>query len=235
MKWLPTILIVIFVAIPVFCAWRGYKNGIIRGACGILAIMIALFCGNIVADMYGHDFDGMLAPFINGMVDTAENTVLTNPDEAVVHISDDDKDDVYTVSYAIIRQMGVVENAAVMIAEEVSDECANVDQTMCDTIGEKLSGRFSYILVFCVAFAMIAILLSVIGNVINISFKIPILGIAEPVLGAVLGVLKGIVIMYAIAMFLRYMGILIPDELLEGNEFIFKLVNENPVANRLGI
>lgn len=235
MKWIPTALIIIFIAIPVFCAWRGYKNGIIRGVCGILAIMIALFCGNIVANMYGHDFDGMLSPFVNGMVDTAENTVMTKPDEAVVHISDGEKDDVYTVSYAIIRQMGVVENAAKAMAEEVAAECANVDQSMCDTIGEKLSGRFSYIVVFCVAFAMIAILLSVVGNLINISFRIPILGIAEPILGIVLGALKGIIIMYAIAMFLRYLGIVIPDEMLEGTKFIFKLVNENPVANRLGV
>ena len=70
MKWVPTILIVVFIAIPVFCAWRGYKNGIIRGACGILAIILALFCGNIIANMYGTDFDGMLYPFVNGMVDS---------------------------------------------------------------------------------------------------------------------------------------------------------------------
>ena len=41
--------------------------------------------------------------------------------------------------------------------------------------------------------------------------------------------------MYAIAMFLRYLGIIIPDEMLEGTKFVFKLVNENPVANRLGV
>jgi len=109
MKWIPTILTVIFIAIPVFCAWRGYKNGIIRGACGILAIILALFCGNIIANMYGTDFDGMLSPFVNGMVDGAENTVLTNDDEAVIQLSDSDKEDVYSVSYAIFRQLGVVE------------------------------------------------------------------------------------------------------------------------------
>lgn len=235
MKWIPTILIIIFIAIPVFCAWRGYKNGIIRGVCGVLAIIIALYCGNIIANMYSKDFDGMISPFINGMVDTSENTVMSKPNEAVVHISDSEKSDVYAVSYAIIRQMGIVESAAEMLAEEVSAECANVDQSMCDTIGEKLSGRFSYICVFCVAFAMIAILFAVVGNVINISFQIPVLGIAEPVLGIALGAVKGLIIMYAVAMFLRYLGIVIPDEALEGTKFVFKLVNENPVADKLGI
>jgi len=235
LKWIPTILTVIFIAIPVFCAWRGYKNGIIRGACGILAVLLALFCGNIVANMYSTDFDGMLSPFVNGMVDGAENTVLTNDDEAVIQVSDEDKDDVYTVSYAIFRQLGVVENAAVKMAEEVAEECPGVDQTMCDTIGANLSARFSYILVFCIAFAMIAIIFAVVGNLINISFQIPIFGIAEPILGIALGAVKGLIIMYTVAMFLRYMGIIIPDEALEGTEFIFKLVNENPVADKFGI
>ena len=204
MKWIPTALIIIFIAIPVFCAWRGYKNGIIRGVFGILAIIVALYCGNIIANMYSKDFDGMLSPFIGGMVDTSENTVMSKPDEAVVHISDSEKTDVGAVSYAIIRQMGVAEGAAKALAEEVSEECANVDQAMCDTIGEKLSARFSYIVVFCVAFAMIAILFTVIGNIINISFQIPVLGVAEPILGAVLGAVRGILIMYAVAMFLRW-------------------------------
>lgn len=235
MKWIPTILIIILIAIPVFCAWRGYKNGIIRGVCGILAIIIALYCGNIVANMYSEDFNGMLSPFINGMVDTSENTVMSKPDEAVVHISNSEKTDVYMVSYAIIRQMGIVESAATKMAEEVQAECTSVDQTMRSAIGDKLSSRFSYIVVFCVAFAMIAILFAVIGNVINISFQIPILGIAEPILGIVLGAIKGIIIMYTVAMFLRYLGIVIPDGILNGTGLIFKLVNSNPVANKLGI
>ena len=235
MKWIPTILTVILIAIPVFCAWRGYKGGIIRSACGILAIILALFCGNIVANMYSTDFDGMLSPFVNGMVDGAENTVLTNDDKAVVQLDNKEKGDVYSVSYAIFRQMGVVDNAAARMAEEIKAECTNVDQNMCDTIGKNLSARFSYILVFCVAFALVAIIFAVIGNVINISFQIPLFGIAEPILGTVLGVVKGIIIMYAVAMFMRYLGIVIPDEALEGTEFVFKLVNENPVADKFGI
>lgn len=235
MKWISTVLTLIFIAIPVFCAWRGYKNGIIRGVCGILAIIIALYCGNIVANMYSKDFDGMLSPFINGMVDTSENTVMTKPDEAVVQVSNSDKNDVRTVSYAILRQMGIVESAAEKLSQEIAGECTAVDQSMRSAIGDKLSSRFSYIVVFCVAFAMIAILFAVIGNVINISFQIPILGIAEPILGIVLGLIKGIIIMYTVAMFLRYLGIVIPDGILDGTGLIFKIVNSNPVANKLGI
>ena len=235
MKWIPTIITIIFIAIPVFCAWRGYKSGIIRGACGVLAIVLALFCGNIVANMYSEDFDGMLSPFVNGMVDGAENAVLTNDVDAVVQLSDAEKGDVYSVSYAIFRQLGVVDNAAEKMAEEIAADYANVDQSMCDAVGANLSARFSYILVFCVAFALVAILFAVIGNIINISFQIPILGVAEPILGIFIGAIKGIIIMYAIAMFLRYLGIIIPDEWLEGKEFVFKLVNENIVADKFGI
>ena len=44
---------VVLLAIVVYCGWRGYRNGIIRGICGLLAIVIALY-GAPPATLFTH-------------------------------------------------------------------------------------------------------------------------------------------------------------------------------------
>ena len=58
-KWVPDVL---FILIILVCAWRGYKNGIIRGICGILAIIVSLYGANLIATAYSDEFTGMAKP-----------------------------------------------------------------------------------------------------------------------------------------------------------------------------
>jgi uncharacterized membrane protein required for colicin V production len=231
LKW---IIIILLLGIVVLCTWRGYKDGIIRGVCGILAIIIALYIAGIVARTYNSEFEDMLSPFVSGMVDSAVDKVL-NDDDAVVHVTSSEKSDPYRVSYAVSRQLGLVDNAAKIIAEKTSSSYTKVNQEMCNALSDNICAQFAYVAVYFICFIIIAIVLTVIGNVINISLLIPKLGIVEPIVGAILGLIRGIILMYAVAMALRYLGIVIPGELFENSKLIFKIVNSNPVAKRVGI
>ncbi len=232
------IKIIVFLALfgtIVLCAWRGFKDGIIRSMCGIVAIFVALYFGGIVAKMYNNEFVGMLEPFISGITEKTVNKVLSDDKDIVIHISDKEKTEVYAVTYAASREMGLSESAATLMADEIKQECTIVNNGMMETLAEKLCLRFSYVALYALAFAFIAIALAVVINVVNVSFKIPVLKAAEPIVGTILGILRGILIMYTIAMFLRYLGIIVSDEIISGSKYIFKVVNENPLADRFGI
>lgn len=241
------LFIVLFLGIIVYSIWRGYKNGIIRGVCGILALFLSLYGAGIVADLYGTEFDGILTPFVSGMVDTAADNLRNfdwdkyDPEDPEgdkppkIHLTETEKKDVYAVSYACSRQMGLIDEAAMQMAESVAEECDVVNQSMVDTLSVKLCEKLAYVAVYCLTFAILAIAFAVIGNVINLSFLIPKLGLVEPIIGAILGLARGIILMYAVAMFLRYLGIILPDSLLVEPELLFRLVNENPVAARVGL
>lgn len=60
------------VAIVALCAWRGYRAGIINGICGILAIIIAIYGANLIANTYSDELIGALDPFISGIVEGIE-------------------------------------------------------------------------------------------------------------------------------------------------------------------
>ena len=227
-RFIITLCLLLIVA---YCTWRGYRNGIVRGVCGIVAILLALYGAGVAANM----FSEVLMPFVSGMIDGAAEKVKSNDESAVVQLSKAEKADAYMFSYACARQVGLVDRAAKLVAEETAKENNVVGQQLYEDLSDNLVGRLAHVAVFCIAFAIIAIVFGVIGNVINVSLLIPKLGVAEPVIGAVLGLLKGVLLMYAVAMFLRYLGLVMPKDLLNESGLLFKLINDNPVAGRVGL
>jgi len=229
------VITLVLLGIVVYCTWRGYKNGIVRGVCGIIAILLALYGAGIAADMFSEEFEGVMSPFVSGMIDSAADKVKNGDEKATVKLTEAQKADVYSFSYACARQLGLVDSAAKTIGEETAAEYHVVNPTLYEGISAKLCSRFANVAVFMVAFAILAIIFAVIGNVVNLSFLIPKLGVVEPILGAILGLIRGLMLMYTITILFRYLGIILPGSLMAESGLLFKLVNDNPVANRVGL
>jgi len=220
-----------------FCAWRGYKNGLIRGVFGVVSLIVALLVANIAAQAYSHEAKGMLMPFVSGIM---ESTMTEMADEGIEYqalahdheIADAD----FGSAYTALRHIGFPEAAAVRIAEQsldIDDEEEEIGY-FSDIIADRLSTALSYVAVFGIAFLLIAIVFAVIGNLIGLVFSLPGLKLVDIIAGSVLGLFKGIIIVYTVSVILRYYGVLILP-ILEGTTVLKHLVNNNPVANMLGL
>jgi len=219
-----------------FCAWRGYKSGLIRGVFGVVSLIVALLIANIAAQAYSGEAKGMMMPFVSGYL---ESTITDMADEgieyqALAHEHDIDDTD-FGTAYTALRLVGLPEAAAVRIAEQ-SLEAREDESTryFADVIADKLSSTFSFIAVFGVAFLLLAIIFAVVGNLVGVVFSLPGLKLVDIISGSVLGLIKGIIIVYTIAVIVRYFGILITDT-LEGTSILKNLVNNNPIAGMLGV
>jgi len=227
---------VAIIGIIVFCAWRGYKNGLIRGVFGIAAILLSLFIANVAAQAYSEDANDILAPFVSGMIESA---VLEMADEGIEYqplAHDHDIHDAdFGTAYMALRYIGLPEPAAVRVAERSLDiELHEIDTSFTDIVANRLSNALSYVAVFTVAFLLVAIVFAVVGNLIGFVFALPGLRIVDAILGAILGVAKGFIIVYTIAVVLRYFGIVML-ETIEGTTILRHLINYNPIADILGI
>ena len=231
-KWVPDAL---FAVIILVSAWRGYKNGIIRGICGILAVIVSLYGANLIATAYSDEFTGMAKPFIEGIVDTSVSNVLNDAKKTKVTVRTSDKDDVYTVCYAASRELGLCESAAQKLAEEMAEDTSVVDQEMTELLSAKLCSKLAFAGLAAIAFILIAIIFAVIGNLINLNFQISALGAAEPIIGTLLGIAKGIIIVLALATIFRYTGKIIPESAAESTKILPHILNNNPVADRFGL
>ena len=247
--------------IVAFCGWRGYKNGLIRGVFSIVTLIVSLIVAGVVASAYSEEFTGVLTPFVGGIIDSA--LVERPAEEAEVGDADgDDEDDAdeddeeeprrvievdlsmyedesenFISAYSALRRIGLPEPSAARIAEQTVDdsgEDALAPAFLSDIIAEKLSSALAFAAVFGIAFVLLAIVFTVIGNLISFVFSLPGLKLLDIIAGAAFGVLKGLIIVYTLAAVARYLGVFAP-EILEGSAVLRLLVNSNPVANSLGI
>ena len=142
----------------------------------------------------------------------------------------------HATAYAALRHVGLPDAAANRIADIVSQE-AEVEMTIggfTEAITGRLAYTMSFIILFGIGFALISIAISIIGNIVSIAFVLPGLKTVDAITGAVLGLAKGLVIVFAITAVMRYVGIFVSDLIAETSLLNF-FINNNPVANALGI
>ncbi|MCL2819636.1 MAG: CvpA family protein [Oscillospiraceae bacterium] len=219
-----------------FCAWRGYKNGLIRGVFGVVSLIASLLVANMAAEAYSGEAKGMLMPFVGGMLDS---TITDLSDEGVEYHAiahDHDIDDIdFGTAYLALRQIGFPEAASVKIAElSIESDEDEPGRYFSDVIADRVSSVLSYVAVFGIAFLLIAIIFAVIGNLVGFVFALPGLRLVDIISGSVLGLFKGIILVYSVAVVVRYFGLLILST-LESTSILLYLVNNNPIANLLGV
>ena len=263
---------VAIIAIIAFCAWRGFKSGLVRGVFGLAALVLSLIVANIVATAYSSEFDGMLKPFIDGIVDTTLTDVMEEFDENGTNSPADtdspggidalsgigalgdidalgdlgvdlekfniDAPD-FAAAFATLREIGLPKSAAFRVAEDAAktveeEESEGLLWFLADTISDILSSSLSFVALFGIAFLLLAIIFSVIGNLIGFVFSLPGLKAVDMIAGALLGIAKGLLIVFVIASVLRYFG-LFAQERIENTVLLQYLINNNPIADMLGV
>jgi uncharacterized membrane protein required for colicin V production len=228
----------VLVLIVAFSAWRGFKNGFIRGIFGLVALVVSIYGANLAATAFSGEFTGMLEPFVGGVIDKAISRVTNTDSEAPPStdavLTKEETTDVYNVSYSALRSIGVSEDASRLIAEKVGGEMDAVGQAMSDTLSHRLCQSLSFIVVFALAFALLAIIFAVIGNIFNLAFTIPGFALVNRLIGLVLGLAKGLVIVFVLAAVFRYAGF-VSAGAVENTIVLDFLMRRNPIAAVLGV
>jgi uncharacterized membrane protein required for colicin V production len=259
--------------IVALCLWRGYKDGLIRGAFGFVALIVSLFVANIVAAAYAEEFTSMLRPFVSGIIESTFTEITREPGEGEEPEEpqepeepfdfgpyEDEAED-FKSAYMVLRRMGLPEAAAVRVAQltveagdKETDPDSNaepgtgqgggssggsgggfeVDMYFADAIAARLSSILSYVALFAIGFILLAIVFTVIGNLVGVVFSLPGLEIIDKIAGAILGLLRGLIIVFVLAAVVRYVGIL-ASSTVDATTVLKYLVNTNPIAVILGI
>lgn len=236
MHWIIDLLLVF---ILVYCAWRGYRNGIIVGVCGFAAILVAVVLGNILATTYAEDLSGVLEPFASGVVDSAMSEVLNGTvDEEgnVVELIDPSlRGDTAAVARAVLNRLGMAENTAASLGDSAAEYVEAVGPQLSERLSQALCIRLSYVVIFMVAFLLVLIVFTVVGNVIDLRFSLPGIELVDRIAGAAIGLLRGFAMVVFLALLLRYAGVLLPEGTVEKTILARNLVEHNILANLLGL
>ena len=221
----------------VFCGWRGFKNGLIRGVFGIVSLFLALFIANFAAQAYADDAEVVLMPFARGLVESTMTDL--DHDGIRYHPAAHDHnidDEYFGRAYITLREIGLTEAASVAIAEQsmLDGRHDETDRTFVDIVATRLTSSMAFVAVFAVAFLLLAIVFAVIGNLVGVIFSLPGLKLVDMIAGAASGLVKGLVIVHVVAVIVRYFGLVVLPT-IERTTVLYFLVNNNPIASMLGV
>lgn len=227
------ILDLLLIGILALCVWNGYRKGLILGISGILALVVAFYGANLIAETYSSEFTSMVEPFIAGLVDKAVDETTEDENAAVGEIADAEQ--VYHISYESLKRLGILKSAASNLADELKEEVDQIGGRLKTAMIHKLSVTLSYVAVLVIVFLLIVILFTVIANLVNLAFKLPGLELINDIGGAVFGLLKGLIFLFAIAWLIRFLGFIIPESTLNKTIVLKWLMVNNPIITIFGV
>ena len=229
------------VAVIAIAVWNGYKKGLIMGVGGILVLVISILVGNALSNAYSQEVITAMRPFASGYTDkllTESVYAELGVEESSYSIEDllDQNPDLgRKAAGRALNKLGLSGEAAESMADEAVDYAGKNDVQLVDGLTEVICSKVAFAVAFLLFFLLCAIVLTVIGNLTNLSFRIPYLGIGNEIGGAICGLIEGFLLCLVLAWTLRFAGILFPEGTLESTWLLHFLMNHNMLAAYLGI
>lgn len=213
------IIDIVLILIIALCTWNGYKKGLVGGIAGILAIVIALFGGSLLASAYSHEIVPAVEPFVDGYVDSSKNrdAILDrmgygSSDLSLEDILAQDSSLRYDYAYECFTAMGLYEKRAEELAGDAVSLADTDGVTMTKAVVSVLCDTLTRVGLMVVAFLLVLILLVALGNVGNLSFRLPNMEGVDEVGGAIMGFIKGFLYCVLLCWLLSFMGLVIGAE-----------------------
>ncbi len=214
---------VLLLFIIAFCIWNGYKKGLVMCIGSILAIIISLYVGDLFGDTFAAEVQPVMRPFVSGYMDGTDGIISSNMNELLStgssSLSVDDalaqnpalRYDLCVNSY---KNVGVYTSAAKVMAAEAISLSEQSSSSLTSAIIDIMCQNLSYCLIFILFFLLTIIIITVLGNLFNLSFKIPEQDKLNDLGGAIAGGVTGVLICMTITWALRFCGALLPEEIM---------------------
>ena len=235
-----TIIDLVLLGILIICVWSGYKKGLIMGVGGIVCIIVAIYGANLLANTFSYDIVPAMRPFASGytegMLMGKDSKVMKAMGWEDYSYSVDDLLERYPerreeFCAECYKTLGIDPSAADTMAKRAVDYWEENGGGSINAVVHTLCATISYVGCFVLAFLLIIIILTVLGNLPNLSFKLPRFDVVNDILGALLGLITGVMFCVLLVWALKFMGLIIGKDTLAstrlggwflGKDFLFK-------------
>ena len=220
MKLIIDIVLLVIIAL---CTWGGYKKGVVGGVAGILLIIVSLFAGALFSNAYSSEAIPAFRPFVSGYMDSQDNRseILEkigygDTDRSLTDILNADPSLRYDYAYECMQKLGFYDTQSEQLAIEVVQLADSRGMTISDAVVQVQCETITYVMGLTIGFLLTLIIISAIGNLLNLSFRLPNMETLDEIGGAVLGFIKALFYCALLSWVLSFLGLLIGKETLEG-------------------
>lgn len=239
-----TVIDLVLLGILIISVWNGYKKGIIMGIGGILCIIVSIYGANLLANTFSYDVVPALRPFANGYI---ENIIGGNDSVVIKNMGwegqDQSPEDLLAANPGRREEfckecyivLGIDESAAAVMAQRAVTYSLETASPIRSAVGQILCEVVSYVGCFILAFLIILIILTVIGNLPNLSYKLPRLDLLNDILGSLLGLVTGFMFCVILVWALKFFGLILGKATLSSTRLGGMLLRKDYLLKYLGI
>lgn len=219
MKWA---IDLVLLAVLLLCGWNGYKKGLIMEIGAMLCLVVSLYAATLVANTFSYEVVSALKPFAGGYI---EDVIATKAPERLEYdlseysINDviaEDPEKAHALAKATFQCLGVYEVTADELADDVQAYADENKVSLKNAIIDVCCNTVVYAAAVSLIFMIILIFLTVLGNIPNLSFRLPNMEEVDEIGGALVGLLRGVVLCMLAVWALKFLGLVIGEETLAG-------------------
>lgn len=206
----------IIVLILAWCAYRGYRRGLILTVSSLLVLLCAIFAANILSTMF--------APMVSEAVAPKMEAFLQ--EQVSAHVEDDATLESLLEDTQLEALLPYVESDIIL---EVESNVEGLATEAIASIAQALATGVVKILLWIVAFVAVSALLNIVVRAVDLVAKLPVLRTVNTLGGLATGAIKGVIVVYIVLILLGWFDYLPEVDVAEQTLIYSKFMVYNPV------
>ena len=210
---------------------RGRSKGLILSLCGLLAVFVALVGAKMTSDALAPRVAEAMQPHFTSVIEEQLELDLDGKLDAVLQPGAGEENAIID----LLTSLGFYDEVSAAIRDNAAGQAAqtvaDVARSLAGAVAEVVAG----VLVFVVAFLVILVLWFLLGRVLDLAAKLPVIHGLNRLLGGLFGLLKGALVLFLAAWVVRLLGNVIPQETVEHTVLLRFFCTTNPLSLITGI
>ncbi len=207
-----------------FFTWRGAKKGLILMLFSLLAVFVAWFGAKAVADSFTRPVANIIRPSIelhieralSGQAPAGDGEAEPSPSAPAIALpgSSISAAQASYAGYSLEQVLTALDQSELFtglrgfLIEAVEEEQLQVVTTAVEAAAAYLAELMAGALLFALSFLLILLVWFLASRALDLAFRLPILHSVNAVGGALLGLVKGVIIALVVVWLLRVAGVL---------------------------
>ena len=244
LRVLPAAVNLVLIAIVIICAWQGFKKGIIMGIIGVLVIILSLYGAQLLSDTFSYEVIPVLKPFVSGYAETqVEKTAFEafgyeadingeyHVARSLTDLIAEQPDSRYEISRRVFQKLGIYSDVAESMARKTVAFSDQNNADLSSSVVTILCQSITWYGGFLIAFILLYAAMTVLVNILNLSFRLPYVGIINDLGGLGIGIFTGLLICAVIVWAIQFTGLVMPESVMGETGVIGWFLDRNMLAN----
>ena len=212
---------IVALAILVFALWRGWRKGLLLSLCGLAVTLVAFFGAGFLADTLDEPVANAIQPKLAQAIEENVLEYLETHFNPLAPIGDPENAKVNM--WDGMREMG---GFYAWCADSVEDTVNQFDRhldhsEMFAIAANQVATQLAHRVLFLVSFVLLALLCTLLLHALDLVARLPGLNFCNQLGGGVIGLAKGVIILYVVIACLRlFSGLITPE--VEENTVVLK-------------